>query len=94
MDNDLVDTQTWTVTNTGIAVGNATTTTVACNTTGCWDYWQQYPTPYYLNMSYPVYVDKGRQAFEVVKKLTEAKLLELRTAKQFMDAMDVVLKSL
>lgn len=93
MNDEVVDTQTWTVTNNGISACSTSTIGTA-NTTGCWDYWTQYPSGYGMSLSYPVYIDKGRQAFAVVKKLTEAKLLELRTAKQFMDAMDVVLKSL
>ena len=91
MTDSMVDTQTWTVSSTGISAG---TTTNAVNTTSCLGYCTQWPSGYGMSLSYPVYIDKGRQAFEVVKKLTEANLLELRTAKQFIDAMDVVLKSL
>lgn len=89
--SDPINTSNWTVT---AGASGATTTT------DCFTYWQtgtSYPLSWSLNnypIYYPLYIDKGKQAYEVVKKLVEVKLLALKTAKQFMDAMDAVLKAL
>jgi hypothetical protein len=46
-----------------------------------------FPTSYSCN-------DKGRAAITIVKKLQEKKLIELKTAKQAIEAIDAVLESL
>lgn len=65
----------------------------------CWDYWQNHHYPYIIKESYPVYIqeraqDKGKQAFEIIKSLQDKKLLNLEKVKDFIDAMDLLIKIL
>lgn len=39
-------------------------------------------------------VDKGSKAYEIIKKLEDKKLINLRSAKEFMDMMDAILETL
>ena len=64
-----------------------------------WDYWQG---PYYgqvIVQSYPAYMqdkamDKGKQAFEILKSLLDKKLIKLEKVSDFVEAMDTILKTL
>lgn len=64
-----------------------------------WDYWHQYYYPYVIRESYPVYIqeraqDKGKQAYEIIKTLNDKHLLKLDTVRDFIEAMDTLLKIL
>lgn len=92
-DNTTLNSNSWTfssqVNNT---IDNAAAI-ASCVPAYDWWHYNYYPQPWYL---YPTYTveDKGKQAFELVKKLQEIKLIKLTTAKQFADTMDAVLKVL
>lgn len=65
----------------------------------CWDYWQNIYYPSTVTTSYPVYIqdrakDNGRQAFEIIKMLQDKKLMNLKTVRDFIDAMDLLIKIL
>jgi len=65
----------------------------------CWNFWRDYHYPYVIRDSYPVYIkeqaeDKGKKAFEVIKMLQDKKLMTLKTVKDFIDAMDALIKTL
>lgn len=67
--------------------------------TSLWNYWQG---PYYEQViypSYPIYVrekamDKGKQAFEICKSLMDKDLIRIEKVKDFVEAMDTILKTL
>lgn len=64
-----------------------------------WGYWQHYYYPQVILQSYPVYLqdramDKGKQAFELVKALQDKKLMKLEKVSDFIEAMDTILKTL
>jgi len=64
-----------------------------------WDYWQNIYYPQIIRESYPIYIqekamDKGKQAFELVKALMDKKLLNVEKVKDFVEAMDTILKNL
>lgn len=64
-----------------------------------WDYFQNYYYPYVIRESYPVYlkeksVDKGKQAFEILKALQDKKLLQVEKVSDFIEAMDSLIKIL
>ena len=64
-----------------------------------WDYWSNYYYPTIIRESYPVWVqekaqDKGKLAFEVIKALQDKKLLKLDKVADFIEAMDILLKTL
>jgi len=65
----------------------------------CWGYWQNQYYPYVIRESYPVYlqekaVDKGKQAFEIIKMLNDKGLTRIEKVKDFIEAMDSLLKIL
>ena len=67
--------------------------------TTAWDYWQGYYYPSVILPSYPVYIqdrakDSGKQAFEIIKALQDKKLIKLDKVKDFIEAMDVLIKIL
>lgn len=64
-----------------------------------WSYWTTQYYPQVIVQSYPVYyqekaMDKGKQAFEILKALIDQKLIDLKTVKDFVNAMDTILKTL
>lgn len=64
-----------------------------------WGYFQDYYYPRVIRESYPVYVqekalDKGKQAFEVLKILQDKKLLKVDKVSDFIEAMDALIKVL
>lgn len=64
-----------------------------------WGYWQDYYYPGVIRESYPVYIqekslDSGKKAFEIIKLLQDKKLMKLDKVKDFIDAMDVLIKVL
>ena len=64
----------------------------------CWQYWTDYYYPHY-HQSYPVYIqdralDKGKQAFEIIKVLKDKKLVKLEKVSDFIDLMDELIKIL
>lgn len=65
----------------------------------CWHYWRDHYYPQIIKESYPVFVqdraeDKGKRAFEIIKKMMDKKLLKMDTVKDFVDAMDLLIKIL
>jgi len=85
-------------------VGNVTTGSIDGgfytnpNTT-VWDYWQEYYYPQVIHKSYPCYIqerskDHGKQAFELIKALQDKKLMKLDKVSDFIEAMDVIIKTL
>lgn len=67
-------------------------------TTSCWEYWQNWHYPQIIQ-SYPVYIqerarDKGKQAYEIIKILTDKKLVKMDKVKDFIDLMDELIKIL
>ena len=65
----------------------------------CWGYWRDRYYPEVIHPSYPIYIkeraeDKGKQAFEIIKKLSDKKMINLKTVKNFIDAMDLLIKIL
>lgn len=67
--------------------------------TTLWNYWQNQYYPYVIRESYPVYIreralDKGKQAFELLKALMDKKLVKLEKVSDFIEAMDTILKTL
>jgi len=68
-------------------------------TIGCWDYWQNWYYPQVIHHSYPIYIqeramDKGKQAFEIIKILKDKKLVKLEKVGDFIDLMDELIKIL
>ncbi len=65
----------------------------------CWGYWQDYWYPNVITTSYPVYIqerslDKGKQAFEIIKVLKDKKMVKLDKVSDFIDLMDALIKIL
>lgn len=66
---------------------------------GAYEFYQNHYYPYIVKESYPVYLqeralDKGKQAFEIIKVLQDKKLMKMTTAQEFIDAMDLLIKTL
>lgn len=64
-----------------------------------WGYWQGIYYPQVILQSYPVYIqekamDKGKQAFELLKALMDKGLVKIDKVKDFIEAMDTILKTL
>lgn len=64
-----------------------------------WEFWRDNYYPLVIRESYPIYlqeksVDKGKQAFELLKALMDKKLLKVEKVGEFIEAMDVILKTL
>ena len=64
-----------------------------------WNWWTEHYYPSIIRESYPVYIqdraqDKGKQAFEIIKHLQDKKLMKLDTVRDFIEAMDTLLKVL
>ncbi len=69
------------------------------NSISCWDYWTNWYYPQIIYQSYPVYIreramDKGKQAFEIIKILKDKKLVNLEKVGDFIDLMDELIKIL
>lgn len=67
--------------------------------TTLWGYWQDQYYPQVIRESYPVYIreramDKGKQAFEILKALMDKNLVKIDKVKDFIEAMDTLLKTL
>ena len=65
----------------------------------CWGYWRDYYYPEVIRESYPVYIkerseDKGKKAFEVIKSMMDKRLLKMDTVRDFIEAMDLLIKIL
>ena len=65
----------------------------------CYGYWQDYYYPYVIYPSYPIYIrerslDKGKQAYEIIKILKDKKLVDIKTVKQFIELMDCLIQIL
>ena len=84
---------------------NAGTTTGGTNdlvyrqSMSAWEYWQNIYYPTTITTSYPVYIrdraeDKGKQAFEIIKMLQDKRFMDLKTVRDFIDAMDLLIKTL
>lgn len=64
-----------------------------------WNYWERYYYPTVIRESYPIYIqeralDKGKQAFEIIKVLKDKKLVNLSKVSDFIDLMDELIKIL
>lgn len=86
-------------TTTAEASGSSGTANLLYQPTGAWDWWTNTYYPQIIRESYPVYIqhraeDKGKQAFEIIKHLQDKKLMRLDTVKDFVEAMDTLLKVL
>lgn len=89
-----------------LTIGEVTTSTSSDFTIGsgcgyhtCWDYYQNCYYPYVIRESYPVYIqekalDKGKQAFEIIKILKDKRLVQLKKVSDFIDLMDALIKIL
>lgn len=65
----------------------------------CWHWWEEYYYPKVIRESYPVYVqerslDKGKQAFELVKMMKDKGFVKLEKAYDFIELMDALIKHL
>lgn len=65
----------------------------------CWHWWQDYYYPSVITNYYPVYIreralDKGKQAYEIIKMLKDKGLVEIDTVKKFMSLMDALINML
>ena len=86
-------------TNSNLDVNNMTIETTSGSTMSCWGYWQDWYYPHVIRESYPVYIgeralDKGKQAFEIIKILKDKKLVKLEKVSDFIDLMDELIKIL
>jgi hypothetical protein len=84
---------------TGSQINATNLTGIQASGTTAWEYWQEYYYPQVIRESYPVYIqerskDSGKQAFEIIKTLQDKKLMKLETVKDFIDAMDSLIKIL
>jgi hypothetical protein len=82
--------------STSISGGVKTNSYIPEKTTTCWTWWQNYYYPTIITNWYPVYVreralDKGKQAYEIIKLLKDKKLIEVSTVKKFMELMDALI---
>lgn|SRR3990167_9768289 len=78
---------------------NMITTTDESNNQSVWKYWTDQYYPIVIRESYPVYfqqraMDKGKQAFEIIKILKDKKLVKLEKVGDFIDLMDELIKIL
>ena len=88
--------------NLNMRIGTPTTADGSVNVYSdysCWDYWHHDYYPYVIRESYPVYlteraIDKGKQAFEIIKMLKDKRFVKLETVADFIDAMDALIKIL
>lgn len=65
----------------------------------CWRYFEEYYYPKVIRESYPVYIqeraiDKGKQAFELIKMLKDKGFIKLGTVGNFIELMDELIKVL
>lgn len=99
-DNMKINAESYVTTSTSDGLVNAFYSTMPQHEslTG-WTYWRDYYYPTVIRESYPVYikeraVDKGKQAFEVLKTLQDKKLLNIEKVGDFIEAMDALIKIL
>ena len=64
-----------------------------------WDYWSGWYYPQVIKESYPVYIrerasDEGKKAFEIIKMLQDKKIIKFDKVKDFVEAMDALIKIL
>ena len=81
------------------SASSGTTTYYSSGGNTLWGYWQDQYYPYVIRESYPVYIqdramDKGKQAFELLKALMDKNLVKVDKVKDFIEAMDTILKTL
>jgi len=65
----------------------------------CWGYWRDYYYPHVIKETYPVYIqeksiDKGKQAFEILKVLKDKNIIKVDKVGDFINAMDEIIKIL
>ncbi len=90
MKNELNDVVRWDNTSTGGDI-----TMHAGSQYIDYDYYHTHWYPYsYYYPSYPVYEDKTKQAFKIVKLLMKKKLVKVDKVKDFVDLIDEVLEIL
>lgn len=64
-----------------------------------WQFWQNEYYPHVIKESYPIYIqekamDKGKLAFELLKALMDKGFVKVDKVKDFVEAMDTILKTL
>jgi hypothetical protein len=79
--------------------GTSNDMTIATYNPTLWNFWQYDYYPHIIKESYPVYIqekamDKGKQAFELLKALMDKNLVKVDKVKDFIEAMDTILKTL
>lgn len=107
LNNAINESLTFSTTNTNdlnndanvFTASNLDTASGSTGTMSCWDYYQRWYYPEVIRESYPIYVreraeDKGKKAFEVIKLLNDKKFVNLKTVKDFIDLMDVLIEVL
>ena len=67
--------------------------------TSVWDVWQNCYYPQVIHTSYPVYLqekskDCGKQAFEIIKALSDKKMIKMDKVSDFIAIMDLLIKIL
>lgn len=83
-----------------VSAGSGPTLLYPTNSCGTlWGYWQNQYYPYVIRESYPIYIqekamDKGKHAFELLKALMDKGLVKVDKVKDFIEAMDTILKTL
>lgn len=61
----------------------------------CYDYfYRHYPSVETTSYIYRTCEDRGKRAYEIAKTLMQTDLVQVKTAKQFMELMDTILKAL
>ena len=81
------------------SLSTANTANISMGNISCYGYWRDYYYPQVIKESYPVYlqersVDKGKQAFEILKVLKDKKLITVSKVSDFIDIMDELIKIL
>lgn len=64
-----------------------------------WHWWEDYYYPRVIKESYPVYIqekalDKGKQAYEIIKMMKDKRFVKLDTGADFIEIMDALIKIL
>lgn len=67
--------------------------------TSCWHWWEEQYYPRVIRESYPVYIqerslDKGKQAYEIIKMLRDKRFINVDKTTDFIEIMDSLIKML
>lgn len=80
-------------------VGDRITDSAMTKNMSVWHWWEDYYYPRVIGESYPVYVqerslDKGKQAFELIKMMKDKGFVKLDKASDFIELMDALIRTL